>query len=78
MSKTSKNKMKAWRRMAKKYYDPEKGVWVRVGRQLKMFTSGYKSPANAVGLLGRLLNNMDNSSEILKRYEKKVKTDETK
>jgi hypothetical protein len=78
MSKKSKNKMKAWRRMAKKYYDPERGVWVRVGRQLKMFTSGYKSPVKAIGLLGNLLNNMEDSSEILKRYEKRVKTDETK
>jgi hypothetical protein len=77
MSKKSKNKMKAWRRMAKKYYDAEKGVWVRVGRQLKMFTDGYKSPTNAIGLLGNLLNNMEDSSKILKRYEKKVKTDET-
>jgi hypothetical protein len=78
MSKKMKNKPKAWRRMAKKYYDAEKGVWVRVGRQLKMFTAGYKSPGKAIGLLGNLFNNMDDSSHILKRYEKKVKTDETK
>ena len=73
-----KNKTKAWRRMSKKYYDEEKGVWVRPGRQLKMFTQGYDGKKQAYGLLASLLLRMDGTTEILKRYVKKVKTNEAK
>jgi len=76
MSKKSKNKMKAWRRMSKKYR-AEDGTIVRPGRQLKMFTMGYEGKAVATGLLANLLLKLD-VTETLKRYAKKVKTDETK
>ena len=77
MSK-SNNKPKAWRRMSKKYYDAEKGVWVRPGRQLKMFTAGYQGSKQAVGLLASLIKRLPDVSATLKHYEKKVKTNETK
>ena len=77
------NKPKAWRRMSKKYYDAEKGVWVRPGRQLKMFTMGYEGKKQATGLLAALLKRMDdpfkNPESAFKFWnEKKVKTNETK
>ena len=78
MSKTSKNKMKAWRRMSKKYWDEEKQLWVRPGRQLKMFTMGYDSKKGAFGLVADLIKRLPDVTETLKRYEKKVKTNETK
>jgi hypothetical protein len=59
MSKKSKNKMKAWRRMSKKYRD-ENGTIVRPGRQLKMFTMGYEGKKQATGLLAALMKRMDN------------------
>lgn len=70
--------MKAWRRMSKKYYDEEKGVWVRPGRQLKMFTVGYQGKKQATGLLEALIKKLPDVSATLKHYEKKVKTNETK
>ena len=73
MSK-SNNKPKAWRRMSKKYYDAEKGVWVRPGRQLKMFTAGYEGSKQAIGLLADLIKRLPDVSATLKNYEKKVKT----
>ena len=77
MSK-SNNKPKAWRRMSKKYYDAEKGVWVRPGRQLKMFTAGYEGSKQAIGLLADLIKRLPDVSATLKNYEKKVKTNESK
>jgi len=77
MSK-SNNKPKAWRRMSKKYYDAEKGVWVRPGRQLKMFTAGYEGSKQAIGLLADLIKRLPDVSATLKNYEKKVKTNEAK
>lgn len=62
MSK-SNNKPKLWRRMSKKYYDAEKGVWVRPGRQLKMFTVGYEGKKQATGLLASLINRLDSRIE---------------
>jgi hypothetical protein len=59
MSKTSKNKMKAWRRMSKKYWDEEKQLWVRPGRQLKMFTMGYEGKKAAFGLIADLIKRID-------------------
>jgi hypothetical protein len=58
MSKTSKNKMKAWRRMSKKYKD-ETGAIVRPGRQLKMFTMGYEGKKSAIGLISALIKRID-------------------
>jgi len=55
-----KNKPKAWRRMSKKYWDEEKQLWVRPGRQLKMFTMGYEGKKQATGLLAALMQRMDN------------------
>ena len=72
-----KNKPKAWRRMSKKYRADD-GTIVRQGRQLKMFTMGYEGKKQATGLLGSIIAGLPDVSEILKRYEKKVKTDETK
>ena len=72
------NKPKAWRRMSKKYYDAEKGVWVRPGRQLKMFTAGYEGSKQAIGLLADLIKRLPDVSATLKNYEKKVKTNEAK
>ena len=72
-----KNKPKAWRRMSKKYYDAEKGVWVRPGRQLKMFTMGYEGKKQAFGLISALIGRMPDVSATLKQYEKEVK-DEAK
>ena len=69
-----KNKPKAWRRMSKKYYDAEKGVWVRPGRQLKMFTMGSQGSKQAIGLLADLIKRLPDVSATLKNYEKKVKT----
>ena len=77
MSK-SNNKPKAWRRMSKKYYDADKGVWVRPGRQLKMFTAGYEGSKQAIGLLADLIKRLPDVSATLKNYEKKVKTNESK
>lgn len=75
MSK-SNNKPKAWRRMSKKYYDEEKGVWVRPGRQLKMFTMGYDTKAAPFGLIKALINRIDfDYTTFMKRYEKKVKNE---
>ena len=76
MSK-SNNKPKAWRRMSKKYYDAEKGVWVRPGRQLKMFTMGYDGKKQATGLLAGLIARLPDVSTTLNNYVKKVKTNET-
>lgn len=76
MSK-SNNKPKAWRRMSKKYYDAEKGVWVRPGRQLKMFTMGYDGKKQATGLLADLIARLPDVSATLNNYVKKVKTNET-
>jgi hypothetical protein len=59
MSKTSKNKMKAWRRMSKKYWDEEKQLWVRPGRQLKMYTMGYEGKKSAIGLISALIKRID-------------------
>jgi len=59
MSKTSKNKMKAWRRMSKKYWDEEKQLWVRPGRQLKMYTMGYEGKKQAFGLIADLIKRID-------------------
>ena len=59
MSKKMKNKPKAWRRMSKKYWDEEKRVWVRPGRQLKMFTMGYEGKKQATGLLASLISRLD-------------------
>ena len=59
MSKTSKNKMKAWRRMSKKYWDEEKQLWVRPGRQLKMYTMGYEGKKQAFGLIATLIKRID-------------------
>lgn len=78
MSKKSKNKMKAWRRMSKKYWDEEQQLWVRPGRQLKMFTMGYDVKKGAHGLLANLIKRLPDVSATLKHYEKKVKTNETK
>jgi hypothetical protein len=75
---SGKNKPKLWRRMSKKYYDKEKGVIVRPGRQLKMFTVGYTGRKQATGLLLSLINRLPDVSAVLKQYEKKVKTDEAK
>ena len=77
MSK-SNNKPKAWRRMSKKYYDAEKGIWVRPGRQLKMFTVGYDGKKQAFGLLAALIKRLPDVSAKLKHYDKKVKTNEAK
>jgi len=78
MSK-SNNKPKAWRRMSKKYWDEEKQVLVRPGRQLKMFTMGYDVKTAAHGLLANLIKRLPDVSATLKQYEKKVKVkDETK
>ena len=66
MSKKSKNKMKAWRRMSKKYR-AEDGTIVRPGRQLKMFTMGYEGKKQATGLLKVLMDKLV-----------KVETNETK
>jgi hypothetical protein len=63
MSKKSKNKMKAWRRMSKKYWDEEKQLWVRQGRQLKMFTMGYDVKKGAHGLLAALIGRLDSRIE---------------
>lgn len=49
--------------MSKKYYDAEKGVWVRPGRQLKMFTVGYEGKKQATGLLASLINRLDSRIE---------------
>lgn len=70
--------MKAWRRMSKKYWDEEKQLWVRQGRQLKMFTVGYDGKKGAHGLLDNLIKRLPDVSTTLKHYEKKVKTNETK
>lgn len=70
MSKKSKNKMKAWRRMSKKYRDAD-GTIVRPGRQLKMFTMGYEGKKAATGLLAALIARLDNVT-------KKEPSDETK
>lgn len=72
-----KNKTKAWRRMSKKYYDEEKGIWVRPGRQLKMFTTGYQGSKQAIGLLANLIKRLPDVTATLKHYEKEVK-DEAK
>jgi len=75
---SGKTKPKLWRRMSKKYYDEKLGTWVRPGRQLKMFTMGYEGKKQATGLLATLLLRQDDVTETLKRYVKKVKTNETK
>lgn len=64
--------------MSKKYYDAEKGVWVRPGRQLKMFTVGYEGKKQATGLLDSLIKRLPDVSATLNNYVKKVKTNETK
>jgi len=65
MSKTSKNKMKAWRRMSKKYWDEEKQLWVRPGRQLKMFTMGHDGKKQAIGLISALIKRIDVDTQVV-------------
>jgi hypothetical protein len=77
MSKKSKNKMKAWRRMSKKYR-AEDGTIVRPGRQLKMFTVGYEGKKQATGLLAALIKRLPDVTVRLSDYVKRVNINETK
>jgi hypothetical protein len=72
---SGKTKPKLWRRMSKKYYDEAQGLWIRPGRQLKMFTVGYDGKKQAFGLIESLIKRIDvNAQEIFDKWHpKKVK-----
>lgn len=68
----AKNKPKLWRRLAKK----KDGV--RNGRLIRENTAGFSMRVGATPFITALLNRLPDVTEVLKRYEKKVKTNETK